>query len=599
MHTNYKFSKSFLLIQFFLSLLCVSRSWATTDTLQTKLLNKSHLLIESNDIPSQKICQEIDSVNQIKYLSDSAFVSFLVRDIGGYFRKQGQQSNAIEIFLEAVHHLEKKGSNPKILLKLYLPLGAAFEEVGLWSSAMEYYHKALRIAEDNDMQADIARIYNNIGATYYPTDLEKSKEYMLKSMKLNTDLGDRNELFLNYNNLAAIYVRQDDYNTALDYALQALQMVTKEKNSDMYHSMQCNIGSLYLQKGDFYLAISYIGKAEEFFEKEHNYSELAGIYVLLMEAWEQSDMPNRAKEYAKKIENTLLPQISNSEVESRLRASLSKFYERNNNHYKAYLHLKKASALKDSLYTANDYRKVNNLEHIYDNEQKLRENARIINDMQISKLKTDKLVATIVIVLITLVAIVIFLTIRSQMQQKLLKTNAQLSEQQTILQEKEKELQQIKEQELNNTIDRKNRELSTYALSYTKDSEFLLRIGEELKELLLEINPRNTAQKEKLRKIMTQLKQHYSNDNWQEFKYYFEQVHPSFYKRLDEISPGITQRQKRLCAMLYIGLSTKEISTITYREIRSIDSARNRLRKKLDIPADESIQDFLSRKMTE
>lgn len=49
--------------------------------------------------------------------------------------------------------------------------------------------------------------------------------------------------------------------------------------------------------------------------------------------------------------------------------------------------------------------------------------------------------------------------------------------------------------------------------------------------------------------------------------------------------------------MLYIGLSTKEISSITFREVRSIESARNRLRKKLDIPADESIQEFLSRKM--
>ena len=49
--------------------------------------------------------------------------------------------------------------------------------------------------------------------------------------------------------------------------------------------------------------------------------------------------------------------------------------------------------------------------------------------------------------------------------------------------------------------------------------------------------------------------------------------------------------------MLFIGLSTKEISSITFREVRSIESARNRLRKKLDIPEEETIQDFLSRKL--
>ena len=125
----------------------------------------------------------------------------------------------------------------------------------------------------------------------------------------------------------------------------------------------------------------------------------------------------------------------------------------------------------------------------------------------------------------------------------------------------------------------------------------MANLSEELKKLLLEINPRDKEHKEHIRSILAQLKQHCSADNWQEFRYYFEQVHPSFYDHLEELSPGITQRQKRLCSMLYIGLTTKEISSITFREVRSIESARNRLRKKLDVPADETIQEFLSRKL--
>ena len=183
------------------------------------------------------------------------------------------------------------------------------------------------------------------------------------------------------------------------------------------------------------------------------------------------------------------------------------------------------------------------------------------------------------------------------MKDKLIKTNTMLSEQEKILRDKEMELQHIKEQELKQAIDQKNRELSSYALSYTKDNEFLANLSEELKNLLLEINPRDKEHRDHIRSIITQLKQHCSTDNWQEFRYYFEQVHPSFYERLDEISPGMTQRQKRLCAMLYIGLSTKEISSITFREVRSIESARNRLRKKLEIPEEENIQDFLTRKL--
>lgn len=567
------------------------------DTLQEKILKKSQVLINTEDSTSQKICAAIDSINHTEFLSDSSFVTFIIKDIGGYFRRQGQQSNAIDVFSEAVSYLEQKESNPQILLKLYLPLGAAFEEVGLWSSAMEYYHKALLIAQDNNMQGDIARIYNNIGAAYYPTDIEKSKEYINKSLKINSEIGDKQELFINYNNLAAINVKLNAFDEALDYALQALQMVDKEEHSDMYHSMQCNIGSLYLQKGEIYLAISYINNAKDFFEKSHNYSELVTIYTLLIEAYEKSGIDSEAAKCVSTIENDLLHKISNSEVESKAHITLSDFYKRSNNYVKAYDHLKEATALKDSLVKANDKRKVNNLERIYDNEQKLRENAKAINNMQISKLKTDRTVTVIIIALIALIIIIIFLITLSQLQQKRHKANTQLVEQQIALQEKENELQQIKEQELNRVIDQKNRELSSYALTFTKDNEFLEQLSEELKQLLLVKDPRDKEYKERIRNILSQVKQRCNTDNWQEFKYYFEQVHPSFYDRLEEISPGITQRQKRLCAMLYIGLSTKEISSITFREIRSIESARNRLRKKLEVPNEESIQEFLSRKL--
>ena len=567
------------------------------DTLQEKILKKSQVLINTEDSTSQKICAAIDSINHTEFLSDSSFVTFIIKNIGGYFRRQGQQSNAIDVFSEAVSYLEQKGSNPQILLKLYLPLGAAFEEVGLWSSAMEYYHKALLIAQDNNMQGDIARIYNNIGAAYYPTDIEKSKEYINKSLKINSKIGDKQELFINYNNLAAINVKLNAFDEALDYALQALQMVDKEEHSDMYHSMQCNIGSLYLQKGEIYLAISYINNAKDFFEKSHNYSELVTIYTLLIEAYEKSGIETEAAKCVSTIENDLLHKISNSEVESKAHITLSDFYKRSNNYVKAYDHLKEATALKDSLVKANDKRKVNNLERIYDNEQKLRENAKAINNMQISKLKTDRTVTVIIIALIALIIIIIFLITLSQLQQKRHKANTQLVEQQIALQEKENELQQIKEQELNRVIDQKNRELSSYALTFTKDNEFLEQLSEELKQLLLVKDPRDKEYKERIRNILSQVKQRCNTDNWQEFKYYFEQVHPSFYDRLEEISPGITQRQKRLCAMLYIGLSTKEISSITFREIRSIESARNRLRKKLEVPNEESIQEFLSRKL--
>lgn len=588
---------TYILITIQLLLLTGTCHTAQADTLQTNILTQAQRMIERNGPRGEEVCNTIDSIIKLNFIADSTFASVVVKDIGNYFRQQGEQSNAIEIFSQAASYLEKRECPPALLLRIYLPLGAAFEEVGLWSSGMEYYHRALRIAQDNNLQADIARIYNNIGAAYYRSDIDKAEEYIMKSLDINKRLGEKNELYLNYSNLAGICIQQNKLDAALDYALMALQIIDREKDRNLYYSMQRNIGTLYMSRNETTLATSYFLNAKEYFEEIGSSAELAYTYTLLIDVYKSTGNIHEATKYVHLIEKEIIPNLTNREIESKTHTVLSEFYQQNGNYKRAYEHLYNASLLKDSLTIANDARKVNNLERIYDNEQKLRENNRIINEMHINKLKTDRSITFIIIALIAMVIIIIFLIVRSELQRKLHKTTTQLAEQQIELQEKEKELQQIKETELNRTIDKKNRELSSYALSYTKDNEFMVHLSEELKQLLLEINPRDKEHKEHIRSILAQLKQHCAPDNWQEFKYYFEQVHPSFYDHLDELSPGITQRQKRLCAMLYIGLTTKEISSITFREVRSIESARNRLRKKLEVPSDQTIQDFLSRKL--
>ena len=594
-HSNIHFITRF--ITSIILLFSVNTGWALTDTLQIKILNKAQSLIDTANIQGVKIINEIDSLKGINAIPDSTFVEYLTQDITTYFRDQSQQSNVIEILSTTTEVLERKNSSKKTLLTLYLPLGAAFEEVGLWSTAMDYYHKALTIAQEGDMKAHIARIYNNIAVAYYRIDPNTAIEYLNKSLEINQLLKINRELYLNHNNLAAAHMRLEAYDKALENALMAMHYINKEKNADMYYFMQCNIGSLYTQIGNYNLAISYLEDARTHFEQRSNYAELITLNILLAEAYEKAGNTTLSSQLINYIDTELIDKINNAEIESNVRTTLAMLFKEKHLYKKAYENLEIASVLKDSLRRANDELKVKNLEQIYINEQKLRESATTINELELKKLRSDRHITIIVIALLILSIILIFLIIRSRMKDKLIKTNTMLSEQEKILRDKEMELQHIKEQELKQAIDQKNRELSSYALSYTKDNEFLANLSEELKNLLLEINPRDKEHRDHIRNIITQLKQHCSTDNWQEFRYYFEQVHPSFYERLDEISPGMTQRQKRLCAMLYIGLSTKEISSITFREVRSIESARNRLRKKLEIPEEENIQDFLTRKL--
>ena len=57
----------------------------------------------------------------------------------------------------------------------------------------------------------------------------------------------------------------------------------------------------------------------------------------------------------------------------------------------------------------------------------------------------------------------------------------------------------------------------------------------------------------------------------------------------------VVDDDKDLCALLRLGLSTKEIAAITFKEVRSIESGRNRLRKKLGLSEKEDLVKFLTR----
>lgn len=140
----------------------------------------------------------------------------------------------------------------------------------------------------------------------------------------------------------------------------------------------------------------------------------------------------------------------------------------------------------------------------------------------------------------------------------------------------------------------KEKELTTISLNAMRNEEFIGTLRDELRMLLQHLSPVHPAQKEQFYKIISLLNQQESGGLSEEFKYYFENIHPGFYEKLTKEFPTLTPRDLRLCALLRMGLSTKEIADITFRETRSIESARNRLRKKCQLSQQEELTKFFA-----
>ena len=73
----------------------------------------------------------------------------------------------------------------------------------------------------------------------------------------------------------------------------------------------------------------------------------------------------------------------------------------------------------------------------------------------------------------------------------------------------------------------------------------------------------------------------------------FDEVYPGYFNKLIKYSNKLTQNDLRLCAYIRLNQTTKEIAQMCGVSIRTIESQKYRLRKKLKLSKDQSLTTFL------
>lgn len=83
------------------------------------------------------------------------------------------------------------------------------------------------------------------------------------------------------------------------------------------------------------------------------------------------------------------------------------------------------------------------------------------------------------------------------------------------------------------------------------------------------------------------------NSNWSEFEFLFNNVHPSFYEKLNQQFPNLTVTERKLCAFLRLNMNSKELMKITFQSEDAVKKLRLRLRKKLGIKREVNLNTYL------
>ncbi len=165
---------------------------------------------------------------------------------------------------------------------------------------------------------------------------------------------------------------------------------------------------------------------------------------------------------------------------------------------------------------------------------------------------------------------------------------------QQLKMEKEHQIVLENKNKLEEDVISKSKELVNYTMLLSKKHELMIEMQDELKQI------KDKAQSETVKTHVKDLSRRIeANLNDEQFlllfETNFERVHENFFKSLKKVCPDLTQKEFRLSALIKMELSNKEIANIQNISVRGIETARYRLRKRLNISSDEHFANFFEK----
>ena len=564
--------------------------------LRERLVSNIDLMLSFDSMASPGNFHALDSAwrQDQEALSDSILLRWVKKLISS-LASQGQHALVANLLSTAENYFGQIPGQERYsyLMVVKTALGSIYEEMGLWARAMNLYFDVLEMREFSHRDDSYGSVLNNIGNVYFKQGYyDKAHVYYDSAIAFNIRKGEKKELINNYNNLAGLYYMEGDYARTLMDLNQALAQIDKEKEPDMYYLVWQNMAVVYNQQGKKAVAMDLVKEALSYQEATHRNLDKVQTYLLLATLY-----PYNSDSALHYMEAALAQarEVQNRAAEIRALQALYSWHKEARDYRIAVDLLERSVRLQDSLEEMDNRMKIESIEATNAMERENSAKDLALQQMEIERLQSQKQEVLLIAVAFCLVIVLGVMYYRYRLQKKLKHESDELVVYKQALFDKEKEMMAQREKELRDSLELKNKELTSKVLHLIRNNEFIVDINRELQQLLLELNPKDTAKKEHIREMLVKLRDQGNEGTYAEFKYYFEQVHQSFYENLQKAYPALTYKDVRLCSFLKLGLSSKEIASITFKEVRSVESARNRLRKKMNLDADVNLIEFFAR----
>jgi tetratricopeptide (TPR) repeat protein len=434
----------------------------------------------------------------------------------------------------------KKDTLLMCLSKIYL--ADFYYAGGEYENAINYLIKAENLSEKIKHILLTGRILHKKASVYTALDdYESSIELFERALEKSAIAKDSHYMAITMEQLASLYGYQEEKEKSFYYFEKAIPLLKKyspEKDLAVCYS---NYGNVLVRLDSFDAAIDYYYKALEINEK-NNFTyqvvpclqNLANEYFYKDSIEKALTLIRRAKKL-NEINNWPRYQITNYSIQA-------KIFEEKGDLDSAIFYLKQELQLSDSVIGSKVQLKIAEL--IKSQEEQEKEQVLSQNLLQIKNLYSkNKRLSTVVLISTSLLILFLFLFFYNKKRTQWMKQESQATLQGLL-----------------NQLEKKGQE------------------HKDLKENQMDLNSL---------KILT-------SEDWDFFKANFQETNPGFIQNLRGEFPGLTEAEERLFLLLSLNLKTGELANILGVQKETIKKTRSRLRKKLGLEVNDSLEDFVA-----
>jgi len=524
---------------------------------------------------------DVSNKDTVNILKDYSGIYLVNGEISNFEKSKKYQLLALD--------LARKSKNYKEAIVIYESMGISSFYQKKYLKAVENYEIALLISEQIKDSSNLVSLYFNLGSVY--AEIKKEKLALRTFVKGQTLASLQNNKYVEgnfYLNIGAVYTHLKQIPAALNNYKKAIDCYSECNYTKGIAYAHISLALLYLDLNELELTKEHASQAYYYADVIDDKVVLSLYFNLI------SKIYFNKKDYTNAIVNSKLAldyAITNKDPlrEKEALKLLYKTTEKTGDIKESYEYYKSYVNLKDSLENVETIAKIEILElkRTLDLTQKeariqAQKSQLIVEEKRADKNKFYFFISIITIFVLSIVSLFIFRLSKAKKEKIILEKDVSLDKIKNRLivvqLEKEKEKKEILEKE----IKLKNDRIRELASVINTKNELLLEFSSD------SVFKENRVLNKKLNKLID------SEEERQYFNKEIEQIDAQFYQRIKKLYPALTSKDLKLASMLKIGLSSKEMASLLYISSTSVDVARSRLRKKMNLNKGDDIVEKLN-----